>query len=417
MPTAAPADKHGVRTLDGTPAAIHIQTMSSHIAIAESLRLASAASESVVLATVVRVVGSSYGGVGTRMVIRIDGSTVGLVSGGCLESDLCAHALEVHATGIARMVTYDTRADDDAIWGLGLGCNGLIDVLLQPLTPDRATASADMLGAALCAEARTVIATVVRSSEEAGAPEVGAQALFVGAEEMTVGGWGDGTALSASAARIDDTLAAGRRGLFHEVRDTQIALEVIIPAIRLVICGSGPDAVPLARIAREQGWDVSVVDHRPTNESHAARFSGARAIECGEAISLGGAVALSSRTAAVVMSHHFARDIDYVKALLDAGVAYVGVLGPRARSERMLAELAARGDAVADTATLYGPVGLDLGGEGPEAIALAVVAEISAVMNNRAPRHLRDRQAPMRDDASRDSPPTRADSLGRRSST
>src|SRR5918997_1175654 len=116
--------------------------MTTRRAVLDALAAAAAAGEAVVLATGVRVVGSSYGGVGARMLVRVDGSTVGLVSGGCLESDLAAHARRLHATGRAEVVTYDTRADDDGVWGLGLGCNGLIDVLLEPLPPERASAVA-----------------------------------------------------------------------------------------------------------------------------------------------------------------------------------------------------------------------------------------------------------------------------------
>jgi xanthine/CO dehydrogenase XdhC/CoxF family maturation factor len=335
-------------------AASHIEIMSSHIAIVESLRHAAAAGESVVLATVVRVVGSSYGGVGTRMVIRVDGSTVGLVSGGCLESDLCAHALEVHSTARARLVTYDTRADDDAVWGLGLGCNGLIDVLLQPLSPEQAIAAASLLWAALSADEPSVISTVIPS----------------------------------------EALAAGSRDALQEDGSPQIALEVVVPAVRLLVCGSGPDAAPVCRLARGLGWQVSLVDHRAITAAHARRFPGVAVIECPDAEALAAVAPLGRRTAAVVMSHHFGRDIEYVRALLAANVAYVGVLGPRARMERMLAELATRGDSPPDNSdALFGPVGLDLGGDGPEAIALAIIAEVSAVMHQRDATHLRDRLA------------------------
>lgn len=368
--------------------------MSTHIAIVAALRQTAERGQSVVLATVVRVIGSSYGGVGARMVIRVDGTTVGLVSGGCLESDLCAHAVEVHATGLARVVTYDTRVDDDAVWGLGLGCNGLIDVLLQPLSPPQASAIAGLLAAALSANDPSVIATVTHSEPSNGDPGVGAQASFMAAGVQRAGDWGNGAALSAAEAHLGEALAAGRRGLVHELGSTQIAFEVVTPAIRLVVCGSGPDAVPLSRLATELGWDATMIDHRPLTEAHAARFPGVRLVACLEAPALGDAVPLGSRTAAVVMSHHFARDTDYVSALLTAGVAYVGVLGPRARTERMLAELVARGkDVPAGSDGLFAPVGLDLGGDGPEAIALAIVAEVSSVMNGRAAGHLRDRHA------------------------
>src|SRR5689334_4286319 len=128
--------------------------------IVDALAHAAAAGEAVVLATVVRVVGSSYGGVGSRMLVRVDGSTVGIVSGGCLESDLAMHARRVHGAGVAEVVTYDTRADDDAIWGLGLGCNGLIEVLLEPLPPAQGAALAALLQRALDADAPTPLATV-----------------------------------------------------------------------------------------------------------------------------------------------------------------------------------------------------------------------------------------------------------------
>ncbi|MCR4341635.1 MAG: XdhC/CoxI family protein, partial [Gemmatimonadaceae bacterium] len=276
--------------------------MSSHIAIVESLRHAAAAGESVVLATVVRVVGSSYGGVGTRMLIRVDGSTVGLVSGGCLESDLCAHAIEVHATGRARLVTYDTRADDDAVWGLGLGCNGLIDVLLQPLSPEQAIASADLLSAALSADEPSVIATVVQSETMQGWPTVGAQALL-GATEMSGGDWGDGTALAAARSQVARALAAGRGGGVWQSGSTQITLEVVTPAVRLVVCGSGPDVVPVCRLARDLGWDVSLIEHRAITEAHARRFPGVTVMECPDAGALPAEAPLRARTAAVVMSH------------------------------------------------------------------------------------------------------------------
>lgn len=373
--------------------------MSSHIAIAGSLRSAAATGEAVVLATVVRVIGSSYGGVGSRMVIRVDGTTVGLVSGGCLESDLCAHAVEVHSTGIARVVTYDTRADDDAVWGLGLGCNGLIDVLLQPLLPEQALAAAALLEAALTADAPSAIATVTHSDPAEDAPSVGAQVSFAGGTMLATGDWGDGAALRAASAHASAALAAGRRGLVVQLGPAQVAFETVSPAIRLLVCGSGPDAAPLCRIARDLGWDVTVMDHRPITEAQAARFPGVRLVECADAAAIGVVAKLTPRTAAVVMSHHFARDTDYVAGLLRVGVGYIGVLGPRARTERMLAELASRGEPGASCGpdSLFGPVGLDLGGEGPEAIALAIAAEVSAVMNARRAGHLSEQEKPVFD--------------------
>lgn len=347
-----------------------------------------------VLATVVRVTGSSYGGVGTRMVVRVDGSTVGIVSGGCLETDLAEQAKRVHAEGNARVVTYDTRADDDAAWGLGLGCNGLIDVLLEPMPPAEAGAFAVLLEEALNATSASILATVIQSTDDTKGV-VGAHALLRGDAAQTTGDWGDRAALDSARADVGEALAAGRRGLVREYGDAHVAFEVVNPAVRLVICGSGPDVIPLVRLGSELGWILSVVDHRPVEHAHAERFPGARVAECADPMNLAGSVALTPQTAAVVMSHHYARDLDYVRALLASDVAYIGVLGPRARAERMLADMNSAGDLLRGTDRMYAPVGMDIGGDGPDAIALSVIAEVSAVLAARNGGHLRDRKGPL----------------------
>jgi xanthine/CO dehydrogenase XdhC/CoxF family maturation factor len=346
-------------------------------------------SEPVVLATVVRITGSSYGGVGARMVIRTDGSTIGIVSGGCLESDLAEHALQAGRSHAPRIVTYDTRADDDAAWGLGLGCNGLIDVLLEPLEIDEAKAFAALLSRALDAPARSVLATVIASE---GPPAVGAHALFVDGEIETAGDWSAGL-LALVGADTRDAFGEARRGLVREYEGVSVAFEVVAPSIRLVICGSGPDVVPLVQFGVQLGWDLTVIDHRPVQDAHAERFPGARAAECGEPSELESAITVDEHTAAVVMSHNYARDLDYVRALLHSRAAYIGVLGPRARTERMLADIAAAGARVERGDRIYSPVGLDVGGDGPDFIAMAIIAEVSATIHARGGGHLRDRRA------------------------
>jgi xanthine/CO dehydrogenase XdhC/CoxF family maturation factor len=331
------------------------------------------------------------------MVVRTDGSTVGLVSGGCLESDLAEHARRVYATGRAEVVRYDTRDDDDAPWGLGLGCNGVIDVLLEPLSPSPARDIAALLDHALGGEAPSVVATVIRvTGSEPGLPTVGSHALLGDATIRSIGDWGNASTLTDAAQHMSEALAAGRRGFVSEVGAVEVAFEVVMPAVRLLVCGTGPDAAPVARFASQLGWDVTVVDHRALTNAHAARFPGARVVECAEALRLADVVSLNPRTTAVVMSHNFPRDRDYVQALLASDVAYLGVLGPRARTERMLAELtAANASPPAVSERFFAPVGMDIGGEGPDAIALAIISQVSAVASGRAGGHLRDRRAPL----------------------
>jgi len=371
--------------------------VTTHREVVHALSHAAASSDSVVLATVVRVTGSSYGGVGARMVVRTDGSTVGLVSGGCLESDLAEHARQVYATGRAEVVRYDTRDDDDAPWGLGLGCNGVIDVLLEPLSPSSARDIAALIDHALGGEAPSVVATVIGvTGSEAGLPTVGSHALLGDASIQPIGDWGDGSVLTEAAQHVSEALAAGRRGIVSEIGAVEVAFEVVMPAVRLLVCGTGPDAGPVARFASQLGWDVTVVDHRALTDAHSARFPGARVVECAEALRLADVVSLNSRTTAVVMSHNFPRDRDYVQALLAANIAYLGVLGPRARTERMLAELtAANASPPTVSERFFAPVGMDIGGEGPDAIALAIISQVSAVASGRAGGHLRDRRAPL----------------------
>jgi xanthine dehydrogenase accessory factor len=369
--------------------------MTTHREIVNGLsRIASLAPA--VLGAVVRVEGSSYGGVGARVLFLGDGTTVGLVSGGCLESDLAEHARRVRETGCAELVRYDTRDNDDAPWGLGLGCNGLLDVLLEPLTAVSAAPLAELLASALDADTPSVFATVIALREpRANPPAIGAHALFAGEAAQTIGDWGDGAALLGAATHRTDALEAGRRGLVRESAGVEIAFETVTPAVKLVICGSGQDVLPMIKFAVRLDWEVRVVDHRPISSAH-ARFLPARVVHCADPGDLENAVPLTRRTAAVVMSHHYARDLEYVEALLDARVAYLGVLGPRVRTERMLADLRASDSAhVRELDNLFGPVGLDIGADGPDALALSVIAEISAVLSGRVGGHLRDGRGPL----------------------
>jgi xanthine/CO dehydrogenase XdhC/CoxF family maturation factor len=334
------------------------------------------------------------------MVIRVDGYTVGIVSGGCLETDLAEHARDVHRSHVAKVVTYDTRADDDAAWGLGLGCNGLIDVFLEPLHPADAQAFAVMLEQAVEGDEVSVVATVIDSTGDISQPQAGSHALITGGTVETIGDWGSRELLATIAKDSRGAFAERRRGLVQEYAGVSVAFQVIEPTIRLVVCGSGPDVVPLVRLGVELGWSIIVADHRPVEHAHAERFPGASVVECAEPRQLGTCVALSDRTAAVVMSHHYARDLDYMRALLASEAGYIGMLGPRARTERMLTDIDASGESGTFGERLYSPVGMDIGGDGPDAIALSIIAEVSAVMSSRSGGHLRDRRGALHEPAS-----------------
>ncbi|HEX8431998.1 MAG TPA: XdhC family protein [Longimicrobium sp.] len=356
--------------------------------ISDALAASAASGGSVVLATVVHTEGSTYRRAGARMLLRADGSTVGAVSGGCLEADLAARVDDLLAAGRPELVTYDTRSDEDLIWGLGLGCNGRVDVLLEPVAGDALARARDLH--ARCAEltAPVALSTVIAVDGEAGA-RIGDR-LMVTEDGRTVMIGLASDAAPELVADAREALAAGRSAL-RAYGALVVVHEVVAPPPSLLVCGAGADAVPLATLAAGLGWRVAIVDHRP-NHARADRFPG------GTVSLLAGDFSEHARgiDAAVVMSHNYERDLAYVRELVAARVPYVGVLGPRRRTERLVDDL---GMDAADAARLHGPVGLDIGAETSDEIALSIIAEIQAVLTGRDGGQLRTRPGAIHDDA------------------
>jgi xanthine/CO dehydrogenase XdhC/CoxF family maturation factor len=322
-----------------------------------------AAGDAGVLATLVATSGSTYRKPGARMLILPDGAVVGLLSGGCLESDLGIHAAQVRASGRPRAVEYDMRGPDDLLFGIGAGCEGAMRVLLEPLVAD-GRAVAAMRSAARTARSGRGTALVVMHDGLAPLGTYDGDARFQPAAARAV--------LERTSAEVIVQDDHGRCRAF---------IQYLAPTPHVLICGAGPDAAPVVEAALTLGWRVTVVDHRPAY-AVADRFPGA-AVKCAAPRDL--AVRLDEYHAAVVMSHHLASDITYLRALAGAaGPPYVGLLGPAARRQRIAAEL---GQTMALLGPrLHGPVGFDLGAVTPEGIALAIVAEIHASLAGRERR-------------------------------
>jgi xanthine dehydrogenase accessory factor len=354
----------------------------------------SAKGERMALATIVAVRGSTYRRPGARLLVPEDGSPVGNISGGCLEGDVADMARVVMDEGRARLAGWDLTADDDAVWGLGLGCNGAIEVFIEPA--EKAAEVAGALRVALEEERPISVVTVVESS--LAGVEPGAR-LVVRPDGTSDGSLGD-TAVDATAVEASRALLREERSEVRSLSDgVRAFVEVLDPPLRLVVCGAGHDAIPLVRAASVLGWRVTVVDDRPGFLTH-ERFPEATAfVAVDEPEDAAKAAGVDERTFAVVMTHNFLRDKEYVRSLLGSPAAYVGMLGPGARTERLLMELRDEGVEVAgaNRERIHGPAGLDLGGEGPEEIAQAIVAEIVAVKRHRAGGFLRDRPGPIHD--------------------
>ena len=308
------------------------------------------------LATLVTVEGSSYRRPGARMLITIKGERIGSISGGCLEEDVLVRAKNVLATGRAETITYDTTSENDLVWGVGLGCHGVVRVLIEK-NPSR-PAWARTLSENFTARRSTALAVVHAASTPA---------------EL-------GTRL---AKDVPAKPAAG----------TEVFLNTVEPPPALAIFGAGDDAQPLARLAHELGWHVAVADPRATFAT-AARFPTADALVVAPASELAGRVSIDRTTLAVVMTHHYVHDVPLLRALLPQPLAYLGLLGPKKRAEKILADLATDGLAItpAMRARLHAPVGLDLGADSPEQVALAIIAEIQATLGRRNARPLRERE-------------------------
>lgn len=310
------------------------------------------------LATVVRTRGSAYRHEGAKLLVTASGAHVGNVSGGCLEEDVREVAARVIRTGVAEQRSYRGSADEIAAWDLGVGCEGVVDILIAPVQDDWQAERQ-----AIAAEAPFVVCT----------PIDGGERRLLRGEAATL-------LMDSGQSRIE-TLD----GVEHFV-------DVLMPPPRLVVVSAAEDARHVARLAHEVGFRVVVVDRRPGLLAAAHFPRGVQLLEASASV-LANHLDLDAGDFAVAMTHHFADDTAYLRALLNSPVRYIGVLGPRQRTERILATLAREGPV--NVERIYGPVGLDIGTDGAEQVALAVVAELLAVRSGRRPRSLRERATPI----------------------
>jgi xanthine dehydrogenase accessory factor len=321
-----------------------------------------AAGRAVALGLLVETVGSTYRKPGAVMLIAANGDSAGLLSGGCLEGDLAEYARAIIETGTARLVTYDMRGGDDLVWGLGLGCEGAMHILLIRVGPQNGWQPMEHLTGALRAHHPAAVGVVVESAR-ADSP-VGT--VVLGGQEVD-------SALARAAQ-------SGRAGWIETVapRCKLFVLPLSLPP-KLLLLGAGPDAAPVVDFAARLNWKVTLIDHRPAyaDPSH---FPLAERVLHAQPDELLGTVDPSQFSAAVVMSHHLLSDLKYLRALAATDISYIGLLGPAARREKLLADLEADADKIRPR--LHAPVGLPLGGRSPESIALSIVAQIHAFVHN-----------------------------------
>jgi xanthine/CO dehydrogenase XdhC/CoxF family maturation factor len=367
--------------------------VSSEIAdVLEAIETLSERGEKMALATVVAVRGSTYRRPGARLLVRDGGELIGNISGGCLDGDVQELAKEVMSGGRARLVDFDLTADDEAVWGWGLGCNGAMELFVEPA--EKAFEVAHDLRRALEEEREISVVTVIESSLDR--VERGAR-LLVHPDSRREKTLGD---VEADEAATTAALAALSKGQSIKqdlsVGDGTITafIEVLEPSAKLLICGAGLDAIPVVRFAAALGWRPIVIDDRERFLTH-ERFPEAEAfIPLQRPLEAADRAGADRRTFVIVMSHNYLRDKDYIRSFLGTDVAYVGSLGPRKRLDSILTDLAKEGvePSEDELEKIYAPAGLDVGAEGPEEVAWSIMAELLAVRAGRRAGFLRDRK-------------------------
>ncbi|WP_304231857.1 XdhC family protein [Jiulongibacter sediminis] len=347
--------------------------------------------EKLALATVVRVEGSSYRRMGARMLVSENGNWVGGISGGCLEGDALKRSRMAILKGKASIITYDTTIDDDHQIGVGLGCNGVIDVLFTPVDRSRADNQIELLKRITGGPRKiSKLLKVIRSENS---DLLGELLEFTGPESLQILRE-DGVNIE-ELDQVIENLDKSKN--IHLSDELSLFVEVLPPAYHLILLGHQYDLYPLLRQTIELGWDITVV--APENKVSPMGGVNLMTPEVFDSLEF------DDYTAVVLMSHSLHTDKENLRKLSKKKPKYIGMLGPRVRSERIWAELAEEGDAIpADLMqNIYAPVGLEIGANTPDEIALSLLAEVKGVFAQKEIGHLRDKTQPIHE---RDEPMT-----------
>ncbi len=334
------------------------------------------------LATIVETQGSSYQKAGARMVIASNGEYCGILAGGCFEGDLIEQAGDVFNTGDSKMLFYDMRSSDDAIWGLGLGCNGAVRIMLQPLCPENAYSPLSLMLNAAQAKETISLCTVVETEH----PELTAGLTFTIEDqhasdtEVISGLYQHAQQCLNEQRNAFDTFSVGGKSI-------TAFCETILPPRQLLLLGAGPDAVPLTHMASQLRWEVTLADHRQAYLKP-DRFPKHVSLVSVSPDSLHQDLDLNRFDAMVLMTHSIDYDRRYLIKLAECTIPYIGLLGPSHRRDQLFSQLGDKADLIRPRS--HGPVGLDIGAKTPDEIALSILAEIQAAYNGRSGKMLDD---------------------------
>ncbi len=353
--------------------------------------------EQVFLATVVHVQGSTYRQPGARMLMTTADKMVGTISGGCLENDVFEHTRVSMADGKPIVVTYDTSADEDIIWGFGLGCNGVVKVLIEKLDANDPFNPLALIHQCFHNQEPGIIATVVAVKGEVNT-QIGERLII--RTDNSINTNIQESYLTEVLLKDVQAVRQNHHSSFHKYQlalgNVDVFIELIQPPPHLLIFGAGRDVIPVVKFAKDLGWQVTVMDCRAA-EFTPERFAMADEVILTRREILHKQIRVNSYTIAVVMTHNYLDDLEILKLLIPTSISYLGCLGSKQRIAKLLQDL--RAESVEYTPTqmqkLHAPVGLDIGADTPEAIALSIIAEIQAVLAQRSSGFLKNRMQPI----------------------
>ena len=345
------------------------------------------------LATVVKVRGSSYRSPGARMLITDDGKWVGSISGGCLEGDALRKARQVMNDKKPVTVTYDTSEESNQNLGIGLGCNGVIDVLIEPIDLATRDNPIDLFESFIKTKEPLTLATVFNATTG-----VGEKIIRQASGEIRNAF--SNAALAAMVANDLDQVFQSKKSLAKTFTTSEgkyeVFMELIQPSVSIIIFGGGFDARPVSNLAKSLGWDVRVTDECVAHIAPVF-FPTADKLSLCHRDFIDRDFEITPFTACVLMSHNYEYDRDVLKKLLKTDTPYIGILGPRKRFEKMQNEFAAEGITMSyqDIHRVHSPIGLDIGAETPDEIAISIISEIQGKFSNRSGGFLKYRNAPI----------------------
>lgn len=355
----------------------------------------------IALATVVQVDGSAYRRPGARMLVSEDGELTGAISGGCLEGDALRKAQTVIFQQKSMLVTYDTTDEDDQKFGVGLGCNGIIHVLIEPIDYHDSINPIELLKIAISDRVSckliTIFSVKYSKKEQIGTKVLLKKNQIVGnIESIDNALW-----LKIQADTEANVTNNSIIRKYNEFDNIQVFIESISPVIRILLFGAGNDTIPLAKMAEILGLEVIVIDGRK-NLAIAKRFPSAMQIITGAGDEVVEQLEIDGNSAALLMTHNFEYEAQVLEQLMKFDLPYVGILGPKKKSEKLIERLEMKGMTV-NQATIYSPMGLDIGAEGSEEIALSILAEVKAVLAKKPATFLRNKKGPIHEEFHPDS--------------